>query len=459
MKVAFVASEAIPYAKTGGLADVVGTLPQYLNGLGLKTEIFLPKYKGIDGIYYKEISVALADTDYKVKIFKEGNAFFIDFPQFFNRNGLYGTPSEDFLDNCERYTLFCRAVTQLISEQNFDIIHCHDWQTGLIPLYTKLAGLNVKTVFTIHNIGYQGKFAVQKFPLLGLDENYFNPEGIEFYGEINFLKAGILYSDVVTTVSKTYAQEIQCPEFGFGLNGVLRKKHNNIFGIINGIDYEIWNPETDNLIYTNYDDFAGKQKNKIALTDECNIDFIRPLIGMVSRIAGQKGFDLLIKTLDEIIGMGFNFILLGFGEEFYHKKLKKFEEVYLGRISINLKFDNRLAHRIYAGSDFFLMPSKYEPCGLGQLISLKYGGVPIARKVGGLADTVFQFNSDKLIGNGFLFEEYSNKALLEAIEDAYKIYCNPEIFKYLSENCMKYDFSWERSAQEYKNLYEKIVKQ
>jgi len=455
LKVAFVASEAIPYAKTGGLADVVGTLPKYLNKLGIKTIIFLPKYKGIVGKFQKELSVKLDNTD-KVKIFRDETGYFVDYPEFYDREGIYGTPGGDFEDNCERFTLFCKAVTQFITEDSFDLIHCHDWQTGLIPLYIRLKGLNIKTVFTIHNLGYQGKFPASKFSLLGIDEKYFTPEGIEFYGEINFLKAGILYSDVITTVSENYAKEIQTPEFGFGLEGVLKNRGENIFGIINGIDYNIWNPQTDPLIYHNYSDFRGKQKNKIAITSEYNLDPTRPLIGMVSRVAAQKGFDILIDVLGDIIDKGFCLILLGLGEEIYHQKLKGFENLYPKCLSINIKFDNRLAHRIYAASDFFIMPSLYEPCGLGQLISLKYGTIPMVRRVGGLADTVNEFNPETLTGNGFLFDDYSGKALIGGLEKAYKIYQNQALFLTLSENCMKYDYSWERSAERYKNLYEEL---
>ena len=456
MKIAIVSSEATPYAKTGGLADVVGALPKYLNELGINTTIFLPRYKGINGTFVKELRVEMQKT-FHVKIFKQEDCYFIDYPEFFERADLYGTEKGDFPDNCERFILFCKAVTQLLSMEKYDIVHCHDWQSALIPLYIKLNKLSSKSVFTIHNLGYQGKFPASKFPLLGIGKNYFNPEGIEFYGDINFLKAGILYSDVVTTVSETYSQEIQTPELGFGLDGVLRKRSDNLYGIINGIDYHVWNPETDNLIYEHFNDFTGKTKNKIALTNECNLDSKRPLIGMISRIAQQKGFDILVKAFDEIIDVGFNFILLGFGEEHYYRKLKNFAEIYPHRISINIKFDNKLAHRIYAGSDFYLMPSMYEPCGLGQLISLRYGTLPIVRKTGGLADTVSEFNHKKMSGNGFLFEKYSSADLTQAVVKAYQAYCDQSIFEELSENCMKLNFSWTESARKYNGLYASLI--
>lgn len=457
MKIAIVASEAVPYVKSGGLADVIGALPRYLNKLGIRTTIFLPKYKGIRGNFVKDIRLKMQKV-YTAKIFKDGDFYFIDYPDFFQRDGLYGTKDGDFSDNFERFTLFCKAVTQLIGEGNYDIVHCHDWQSALIPLYTKLNKYNVKSIFTIHNLGYQGKFPGSKFPLLDIEENYFSPEGIECCGNINFLKAGILYSDVITTVSENYAREIQTPELGFQLDGVLKKRSNDIYGIINGIDYNLWNPQTDEMIYHTYSDFSGKMKNKMSLAHENNIDTKRPIIGMVSRIAGQKGFDLLTKVLDEIIEMGFSFVLLGSGEENYCAKLKAFAKIYANSVSINIKFDNKLAHRIYAGSDFFLMPSFYEPCGLGQLISLKYGSVPIVRKTGGLADTIKEFDHKKMSGNGFLFEDYSSQALIDAISRAYKVYCNKEIFKMLSVKCMEYNFSWEESAKKYKNLYQSLLK-
>jgi starch synthase len=456
MKVAFVASEATPHAKTGGLADVVGTLPHHLQKLGIETTIFMPRYQAIKGERLQTMNITMQQK-YPVAILKSDNYRFIDYPPFFEREGLYGTESGDYKDNCERFTLFCKAVTQLVTDADYDIVHCHDWQSALIPLYVRLRSQNIKTVFTIHNLGYQGKFPGSQFPLLGLDRKYFSPEGIEFYGDMNFLKAGIIYSDIVTTVSENYAREIQTPDYGFGLEGVLKEKGDNLKGIINGIDYNQWNPQTDELIYETYDDVKGKQNNKVQLTTECNIDPHRPLIGMVSRIAGQKGFDILIKAFDEIVDTGFNIVVLGFGEEQYYEKLRRFEDVYTGRVSINIKFDNKCAHRIYAGSDFFLMPSRYEPCGLGQLISLKYGTVPIARKTGGLADTITEFQSDTHSGNGFLFTEYSAKALLAAIQRAYAVYKNRDVFTALSKHCMEYNFSWEESAKKYKTLYQSLI--
>ncbi|MDH4210080.1 MAG: glycogen synthase GlgA [candidate division WOR-3 bacterium] len=452
MKVVFIASEAVPFAKTGGLADVAGALPRSLVNSGIDTQIILPRYKGIGG--KKEWSAHLKmAVDHRVDYYRQDNYIFIDNRDFYARDGLYGDSSGDFPDNCERFTFFCRAALKVLERESYDIVHCHDWQSGLVPLYMKSKRLKARSVFTIHNLGYQGKFSKDKFPILGIEKKYFSPGGLEFYGDVNFLKAGIVYADAVTTVSPNYAREIQTPELGFGLDGVLRTRANDLHGILNGIDYEQWNPSSDKLLYEQYVDFDGKQRNKSRLCSDHGLDTNRPLIGVVSRIAGQKGFDILLCALDEIIKMGYNMIILGFGEESYHHKLLKLQDVYHGRLCVNIKFDNKLAHRIYAGSDFFLMPSKYEPCGLGQLISLRYGTVPIVRSTGGLADTVHEFDSENLSGNGFLFTEYSGRALASAAETARDVFRQAEKYRSLSESCMKYDFSWEESAKKYAQLY------
>lgn len=456
MKVAFVASEAVPHAKTGGLADVVGALPLYLKELSLETVVIMPRYRGIEGTLEQKMRVEM-NGPIEVGIFRRDNFLFVDYPEFFDRDGLYGDTKGDFTDNCERFTLFCKAAAELIKADKYDIVHCHDWQSGLVPLYMQLSPSRAKSIFTIHNLGYQGKFPRNKFPLLGLHQKYFTLQGLEFFGDINFLKAGIAYGDTITTVSETYAREVQTRELGFGLDGVLRTRAQDLHGIINGIDHAKWNPEIDDLLYEKYDDFNGKQKNKLSICEDSCLDRKRPLIGMVSRIAGQKGFDILVCAMDELMKIGFNMIILGFGEEIYHDKLKKLEHIYHGRLSVNLKFDNKLAHRIYGGSDFFLMPSMYEPCGLGQLISLRYGTVPIVRKTGGLADTVFEFEPDRMTGNGYLFTEYSGAALVASAKRAYRTFSDTDMFRRLSERCMRYNYSWQESAKKYQQLYSKLV--
>ncbi len=456
MKVAFVASEAVPHAKTGGLADVVGALPKYLNDLDIDATVIMPRYKDIEA--KEEEPFAMNVEGFRgVGLLRSEGFIFVDYPQYFDRKGLYGDMSGDYPDNCERFTLFCKVVGQIVESGNYDLVHCHDWQSGLVPLYLKLRKIRAKSVFTIHNLGYQGKFPKTKFSLLGIEDRFFSPQGLEFFGDISFLKAGIVYSDAVTTVSRNYAQEIQTPELGFGLDGVLRMRANDLHGILNGIDYREWDPASDDLLYEKYSDFAGKTINKTRLCAECCLDAKRPLIGMVSRIAGQKGFDILVCAMDEIIGLGYNMIILGYGEESYHDKLMQLHNVYPNRLSVNIKFDNRLAHRIYAGSDFFLMPSMYEPCGLGQLISLRYGTVPIVRRTGGLADTVVEFDGKSMSGNGFLFSAYKGEALVSAVARARAVYNEQEIFEGLSGRCMEYDYSWNRSAREYSELYRRVL--
>jgi starch synthase len=456
MKAAFVASEAVPHAKTGGLADVVGALPHYLEDLSVETVVIMPRYRGMQGTLQQEIRVEMNGLR-EVKIYRQDNFLFVDYPKFFDREGLYGETRGDFADNCERFALFCKAAAELITADDYDIVHCHDWQSALVPLYVKLSSSKAKSIFTIHNLGYQGKFPGRKFSLLGLHKKYFASQGLEFYGEINFLKAGIVYGDIITTVSETYAREIQTQKLGFGLDGVLRTRAQDLHGIINGIDHAKWNPEVDDLLYEKYTDFNGKQKNKASICKNNCLDAKRPLIGIVSRVAGQKGFDILVCAMDELMKIGFNMIILGFGEEAYHDKLRKLENVYHGRLSVSIKFDNKLAHRIYAGSDFFLMPSLYEPCGLGQLISLRYGTVPIVRKTGGLADTVFEFDPDRMTGNGFSFTEYSGAALVTAAQRAYETFREPDMFRRLSANCMQYNYSWQESAKKYQQLYNTLV--
>jgi starch synthase len=457
MKVAFIASEALPFAKTGGLADVVGALPSYLDGLGCETYVILPKYRGIQAEFDRGLQVRSGNSVYDVRVCRKNRAFFIDYPPFFDRENLYGTPAGDYEDNCERFALFCRAAVQVLQDDDFDIIHCHDWQSALVPLFSRLAKYRAKSVFTIHNLGYQGRFHGSKFDILNLDRSLFTPDGVEFYGDINLLKAGLLYSDWITTVSQNYAREIQTPQFGCGLDGVLRMRSSRLSGIINGIDYGTWDPRTDRHIYARYQDYAGKRLNKTELAHECDLDANRPLIGMVSRVAGQKGFDLLAKTFDEIIWLGFNFILLGVGEKPFHDKFKKFEEIFPGNVSVNLKFDDTLAHRIYAGSDFFLMPSRYEPCGLGQLISMKYGTVPVVHKVGGLADTVQEYDAGTGNGNGIVFDKYTGEDLLAAVERASFLYRDAETMNSAAAKCMDLDYSWNASARKYMTLYENVL--
>ncbi len=453
MKIALVAAEATPYAKVGGMADVVGALPKCLKKGGVEVAVFIPRYRGTRGRFHCQMKV----DNKSIKIFRLGNYYFIDYPRYYQRAGIYGNRYGDYYDNCERFSFFCRAVRNFILDADFDIVHCNDWHTGLLPLYLRLAGAEVKTVFTIHNLGYQGIFPMQKIRSLRLPTNPSLISSIRHSGKLNFLKAGIIFSDFITTVSENYAREIQTKKFGFGLDSILRKRKGRLVGIVNGIDYGEWNPARDQLIYKKFTGVRGKRANKDFLCKKFGLEHSRPLLGMVSRVAGQKGFDILLEAIEGIIRLGYNFILLGTGDENYYSAIKKSARLFPNRISVNIRFDNRLAHQIYAGSDFFLMPSYYEPCGLGQMIALKYGSIPVVRRTGGLVDTIVPYDPRTGSGNGFFFTEYSSRALVRVLARAYKVYQNPQRFHRLVRAGMEVDFSWTKSAYQYQKLYQKLT--
>lgn len=460
MKIAFVASEAVPFAKTGGLADVAGALPLALEGLGQEVVLIMPRYKCVDSAGHK-IERLNKETSFSL-IGKKSRAYFIENSAYFHRDGLYGDKKGDYKDNLERFSFFCRRVPELLKELNFKpgIIHLHDWQAALIPLYLK-AEYNsdpfykdTKTLLTVHNLGYQGIFPKEEFAKLGLAGDFFKIDGLEFYGKINLLKGGLEFSDLINTVSPTYSKEIQGQELGFGLEGVLKKRQAQLFGILNGLDYSVWDPQKDNLIAQRYscDTLQDKYKNKKELQLFCGLadNPAVPLAGIVSRLAQQKGFDILSTSLAALCKMGLQLVILGTGDLKYHRILQKAAEKYKGMISLHLKFDDALAHKIYAGSDMFLMPSRYEPCGLGQMISLRYGTVPVVFKTGGLADTV---NDD----NGFVFGEYNKKALLAALARAIEAFKDKEGWHALIRRAMQDDFSWKESAKKYLELYAKAA--
>jgi len=478
MKILLAASEVVPFAKTGGLADVAGALPLALEGLGEEVIIVLPRYKTISDSKFK-IQRLKEDISYSV-IGNKIKVYFIENDAYFNRDGLYGDKSGDYKDNLERFSYYSKRTLQLLKEINFsrptvtmsggippkaekpDIIHVHDWQASLIPVYLKALYAdedfyrNIKTILTVHNIGYQGLFPKEEFPKLGLDWSLFNMEGLEFYGKINILKGGMEFCDIINTVSPTYSEEIQSKEFGFGLEGVLNKRRNSVFGILNGLDYSIWNPQTDKFIARNYSSqtIEDKYKNKEDLQRLCRLP-IRidvPLLGIVSRLAEQKGFDILAEAIESICKMELQLIILGTGDLKYHLILEEKAKKYPKVISLHLKFDDVLAHNIYAGSDIFLMPSKYEPCGLGQLISLRYGTMPLVFKTGGLADTV---NKD----NGFIFDKYTKEELIKTVKKATKAFENRERWKEMAIGAMQYNFSWEQAAKKYLQLYAKAKSQ
>jgi len=458
MKIAVCASEVVPFAKTGGLADVAGALPLALEALKNEVVIIMPKYKAIQEPKFN-IKRLKSDISYSV-IGKGLKVYFIENDAYFNRDSLYGDKTGDYPDNLERFSYYSKRVLQLLKELKFkaDIIHCHDWQSSLIPIYLKTLYRDnefykdTRTIFTIHNIGYQGLFPKEEFSKLGIDWKYFNMEELEFYDKVNLLKGGIVFSDIINTVSPTYAKEIQTKEFGYGLEGVLAKRKSDVFGILNGLDYSIWNPKTDKFIAKNFslENIEDKNEDKEDLQKICKLPVLAdvPLLGIVSRLAEQKGFDILAEGIENICNMNLQLVILGTGDLKYHLLLEGIMKKYPKVISLNLKFDDVLAHKIYAGSDIFLMPSKYEPCGLGQLISMSYGTIPLVFKTGGLADTV----NDK---DGFVFAKYNQDCLIKAIEKAIKIFKNKKAWLKLIECAMKNDFSWRESAKEYVALYEK----
>jgi starch synthase len=461
MKIALCASEAVPFAKTGGLADVAGALPLALEQLGQEVIVIMPRYKAIQDSKFK-IQKLKDDISYSV-FGKNIKVYFVEKEAYFNRDGLYGDKSGDYKDNLDRFSYYCKRALTLLPEINFrpHIIHCHDWQSALIPVYLKnlyqkdAFFKDTKTVFTIHNIGYQGLFPKEEYPKLGLDSSVFTMDTLEYYSKINVLKGGLVFSDVINTVSPTYSKEIQTKEFGCGLEGVLQKRRGSVFGILNGLDYVIWNPEADSYIVKRYSvkTLDDKNKDKADLQKVCKLPVAPqiPLFGIVSRLAEQKGFDILAEAIREICKMDLQLVILGTGDLKYHVLLEEIVKKYPKAISLHLKFDDVLAHKIYAGSDIFLMPSKYEPCGLGQLISLSYGTIPLVFKTGGLADTITK-------DNGFVFDKYSKTDLLTTIEKAISVFHSTEKWSKLKKKAMQFNFSWEESGKKYIQLYEKTQK-
>jgi starch synthase len=480
LKILFVSSEVTPFAKTGGLADVSGSLPQALEMLGHQVVIVMPLYRSVkEGEHSikqveKSLSVPfrgqnLETPAFSAKTGKDIPIYFLQREEFFDRSGLYGTSQGDYFDNPERFIFFSRSVLELCQSLDFqpDIIHCHDWQTSLIPvylrsLYKKNPSLQrVSSVFTIHNLAYQGVFQKETMSVSGLPLELFSMKGLEYYGKMNFMKGGILFSDAITTVSRKYAQEIQTSEYGYGLEGVLKDRSADIYGILNGVDYTSWNPKTDPHIASKFDrkDFSGKRKCKEELIEIFKLkgsdEF--PVIGMISRLADQKGFDILAEALDNLMKLGLYLVILGTGDAKYEKQFTALGKKYPHRLGVKIAFDNVLAHKIEAGSDMFLMPSKYEPCGLNQMYSLKYGTIPVVRATGGLDDTIKEFNPETQKGNGFKFKVYSSSDLLKAVKRAIYIYKNKLLWTKLMSNAMNEDFSWGKSAQRYEEIYKKVL--
>ncbi len=459
MNIALIASEVVPFAKTGGLADVCGALPPALEKLGHEVIIITPRYK----------NSKISPPSPIVRIGENVRVYFIEHAHFFGREGLYGDQAGDYRDNLERFTFLSHTSLKLLKEIRFrpDIVHCHDWHTALVPILLKTKYQadpffkNTKSILTVHNLAYQGVFPKEQYSKLGLDGHLFHTQGLEFYNQINILKGGLIFADAITTVSPQYAKEIQSSKFGCGLDGVLRNRVTDVYGILNGLDYEAWNPKDDPLLEHAYSsaELQGKYDNKIALQGALRLEqnLKIPLVGFVARLCHQKGVDLLVQAMDEIVRTGTQVVITGTGERRYHRMLEDCAHRYPDQLGLYLKFDEVFAHRVYAGSDFFLMPSEYEPCGLGQMIALRYGSIPIVYKTGGLADTIRLYDPIHQTGNGFVFIEYNRTALVRAVQEAVRIFKNKEQMDFLLAQALRQRFSWDKSAREYQKVFNKCL--
>lgn len=483
LKILFLSPEAVPFAKTGGLADVAGALPAALKKLGADVRLVLPFYRSIrEGGHdirrlNKRLEVPLGWSTLACHVLQSKSdrsavpVYLLEREDLFDRPNLYGNGGDDYYDNFERFAFYNLAALKLCVAINFkpDIVHCHDWQSGLAPAVLKRPEGNdafwqgTKVVFTIHNIGYQGTFQAEKLALTGLPfHEFFHADGLEYYGRISLLKSGIVYSHAITTVSPQYAREIQTGEFGLGMEGILRVREKDLSGILNGVDYRLWNPARDPYIADNYSpkSLTPKSECKASLIKESALDqdlMDRPLLGMISRFDSQKGFDLLLAVIGKLMSLNLGLIILGSGNEGTVRSLQKTAQRHEGRISVHIGFDESLAHGIMAGADMLLIPSRYEPCGLTQMYALKYGTVPVVRATGGLDDTIENFDPETERGNGFKFEAFDPKAFLDAIRSALKFYEDPPAWRKIQLNGMREDFSWKRSAQEYMALYRSLL--
>ncbi len=490
MRVMHVASEVAPYSKSGGLADVLGALPDALSRLGVEVTVVTPRYRSIDPTRFgfarrlEPLRISLAGHQSEVGIYEGfGSAgpkvriFFVDHPESFDRDGLYGPPVSagggDFSDNARRFAILGKAALAIALDPKLnarpDVIHGHDWQAGPAMLYALDPSLPwaepgmpnrgaPKTVFTLHNLAYQGIFNSQIISELDLPGNLFHPDGYEYWGNVSLLKAGLALAERLTTVSPRYAREIQTSEYGHGLDGLLRARSSRLHGILNGVDYRVWNPEIDSLLPAQYsaDALAGKRACKAALQAEFGLPLRpdTPLCGSISRLVEQKGFDLVISALSKILAdEDVQYVVLGTGDPALERALAEMQTVHPKKVSIRVKYDEGLAHRIEAGSDLFVMPSRFEPCGLNQIYSLRYGTPPIVRAVGGLDDTIVDFDAHSETGTGFKFSEYTPAALEETWRRALRTYRTVRQFTALQKRAMAQDFSWAASAKKYLDLY------
>lgn len=480
MNIVLAASEAFPFCKTGGLADVVGALcQQFASRKGNKVLLFLPHYRNVvrvsslkvvPGVYLIPIGDRIEQVSLSYINWGNVLVFFVGNRKYFDRPELYRTKEGEYADNDERYILFSRAVLEGCKFIGFrpDIIHCHDWQTGLIPAYLKTVYkldafyTRTRSLYTIHNIAYQGHYPYSSFRKAGFHPVDYTPEKFEYYGGISFLKSGLVFADKINTVSPHYALEVQSdPAMGFGLEGLLRHRSNDFCGIVNGIDTEVWDPELDPVLPLGYDADSvqeGKLASKLALQQQCKLDQDpdKPLIGIVSRLDYQKGLDIVVNLIERLKGRA-QFVVLGMGDPMLEKAYQSLARNNPAEVSYHGKLDEDLAHRIYAGSDLFLMPSRFEPCGLSQLIAMKYGTIPVVSKVGGLVDTVKGYYPDSPDATGFFIDNFSENGIYATVDSALKVFADKRTWNKLVRNAMRQDLSWDKSAQAYLNLYRKTI--
>ncbi len=476
MRVLFCISEAVPLAKTGGLGDVGGALPAALASLGCEVRVVLPRYRGVDTAGWRRagsVDVTLGDRTVQAAIWDGAMpdtgvpVWLVDQPDLFDRDGIYGAGGSDFPDNLARFSCLCQVALAWVNRQAWrpDLIHCHDWQTALIPpLLASGRYPPLPTVLTIHNLAYQGIFPAGQFSLTGLPPRMFAVRGLEYWGKVNVLKGGLVFADMLSTVSPTYAREIQTPEYGAGLDGVLRERSAHLVGILNGVDYRVWDPAHDRYLPARYtrEDLSGKRVCKEHLQREVGLEVSpqTPLAGMVGRLVEQKGVDLVVAVAPDLLALGAQLVVLGTGEPRYERMLTDLARQHPGRVAVRIGFDEALAHRIEAGADLFLMPSRYEPSGLNQLYSLRYGTVPVVRRTGGLADSITDATPQALeagTATGFVFDDYSPAALREALARALQAYRTPAVWRALQRTGMAADFSWQAAARRYRELYERTV--
>jgi starch synthase len=480
MKILIASSEVYPFSKTGGLADMVGSLAKALASAGHEARVVTPLYRGIReklpdlrrvnwwfdlplGTNRVQAELWELDVETGLKI------YFIDHPGFYDRSGIYFEKNISYADNAERFIFFSKCVAHLARYLAWrpDVVHVHDWQAALVPALCRQQeregwGAPPPTCLTIHNLAYQGIFPAIDFALTNLPPEFFNPEGAEFFGLLNCLKAGIAFADVITTVSPRYAREITTEEFGCGLDGLLRKRRNRLFGILNGVDYSEWNTTQNSHLFKSFSvaRMSGKKTNKLELQKNLGLTVNEsiPLFGTISRLAEQKGVDIQLGALEEMLNSDMQFAVLGSGSPEYERGYRQLAARFPKKVAVNFGYDESLAHRIEAGCDFFLMPSRFEPCGLNQLYSLRYGTIPIVRATGGLDDSVVDFNENPVTANGIKFYEYTPRALAKAIRKALALYSQPELFRRFRRSAMKADFSWDKTVAQFVKCYELIQK-